>query len=427
LVTRSAASMDSGGEGEDDDDEEDRFMPPALTIGEQCVCKPRTNSADDSVRLAKVMFVGMLPPPMPSGYWVGVMYEAKVGKNDGTLNGRRFFHCPPGHGGFVRPYRVKDMNEEKRRQEEAERAAEELRQRKEKGKKDKDKAKKPNEQTSEALADSTVHNAEGMKLEATPAASSAVDPSGTDVEGVASEGTGASTKASTRRARTQRAQRSRSARKTARAKTSQGQNASESPDTEASRAARQLAASRCRASGTGLNVAHVGTLAQFVVNTTPEGDGQPPTEPAGGSGHPGLTVRIRGRASIKDSQPATIRVKIIDRGDGSFMCEYKPWYAPRVRTFCSPPVVRASGCCCCCPELLLHLCARTKDAVLTPVLDPPAAQDERQLRDRRPSWGRAHPRQPICTQHHYPASGGITLPCERRRLVRGGVAQAAEV
>lgn len=360
--------MDSGGEGEDDDDAEDRFTPPALTIGEQCVCKARTNSVDDSVRLAKVMYVGMLPPPMPSGYWVGVMYEAKVGKNDGTLNGRRFFHCPPGHGGFVRPYRVKDMNEEKRRQEEAERAAEELRQRKEKGKKDKDKVKKSNELTSEALPDSTVHNAEGMKLEASPAASAAVDPSGAAAEGVTAEGTGASTNASTRRGRTQRTQRSRSACKTVRAKTSQGQNASESPDTEALRAARQLAASRCRASGTGLNVAHVGTLAQFVVNTTPEGDGRPPTEPTGGSGHSGLTVRIRGRASIKDSQPATIRVKIIDRGDGSFMCEYKPWCAPGSELLARRLLCVLQPCCCCCrPELLLHLCARTIDAVLTPV------------------------------------------------------------
>ena len=32
-------------------------------------------------RMAYVMFVGQLPG-MPSGYWVGVQYEDRVGKND---------------------------------------------------------------------------------------------------------------------------------------------------------------------------------------------------------------------------------------------------------------------------------------------------------------------------------------------------------
>jgi hypothetical protein len=54
------------------------------------------------------------------------------------------------------------------------------------------------------------------------------------------------------------------------------------------------------------------------------------TERGGGS-RLSLTVRIRGRASLKDSQPTSTRVKVIDRGDGSFMCEYKPWCAPRLR------------------------------------------------------------------------------------------------
>jgi hypothetical protein len=43
---------------------------------------------------------------MPGGYWVGVQYDDKVGKNDGCFTNqagekRRFFTCPPGHGGFV--------------------------------------------------------------------------------------------------------------------------------------------------------------------------------------------------------------------------------------------------------------------------------------------------------------------------------------
>lgn len=51
--------------------------------------------------LAQVKFVGQVPG-MPKGYWVGVQYDDRIGKNDGMLNGRRYFRCPAGYGGFVR-------------------------------------------------------------------------------------------------------------------------------------------------------------------------------------------------------------------------------------------------------------------------------------------------------------------------------------
>ena len=61
-------------------------------------------------RIAYVMFVGQLPN-MPAGYWVGVQYEEKVGKNDGTLHGKRYFTCPPGHGGFLRSAKVQSLED----------------------------------------------------------------------------------------------------------------------------------------------------------------------------------------------------------------------------------------------------------------------------------------------------------------------------
>ena len=335
-----------------DDDAGDRFTPPVLVIGDRCVCKPKGTSEESggnaNGQIAKVMFVGTLPPPMPPGYWVGVMFESKVGKNDGTLNGRKYFICPPGHGGFVRPSRVKDINEEKRRQEEAERAAEVLRNKKQKLK---DKGPKSKDDTSEAGGGSVqagagdaVLDADGKKLKASPAVSA---PDAAATTGDAGEVNGAT------RLRQKSPERS----KTARANMEPTRHATGTPGTDTSGAASHIA-SRSRASGTGLSIAQVGnprpvhrahapglhasahytahhpspqvgTLAQFIVHTTSEEGGQPMTERGGGS-RLSLTVRIRGRASLKDSQPTSTRVKVIDRGDGSFMCEYKPWCAPRL-------------------------------------------------------------------------------------------------
>ena len=117
--------------------------------------------------------------------------------------------------------------------------------------------------------------------------------------------------------------------KTARANMEPTRHATCAPGTHTSGAASHVA-SRSRASGTGLSIAQVGTLAQFTVHTTSEEGGQPMTERGGGGSRLNLTVRIRGRASLKDSQPTSTRVKVIDRGNGSFMCEYKPWCAPRL-------------------------------------------------------------------------------------------------
>ncbi len=41
------------------------------------------------------------------GVWVGVELEDSSGKNDGSVQGVRYFECPLGHGMFVRPASLK--------------------------------------------------------------------------------------------------------------------------------------------------------------------------------------------------------------------------------------------------------------------------------------------------------------------------------
>jgi dynactin 1 len=55
-------------------------------------------------RVAIVRYVGR--PHFATGDWVGVELEDDSGKNDGSVQGERYFDCPMGRGMFLRPAAV---------------------------------------------------------------------------------------------------------------------------------------------------------------------------------------------------------------------------------------------------------------------------------------------------------------------------------
>ncbi|GBG79921.1 hypothetical protein CBR_g30186 [Chara braunii] len=70
-----------------------------VRVGDRC-------EVDLGGKRGVVSFVGRVEG-LPPGFWVGVVYDEPVGKHDGTVKGKRYFDCPPGHGGMVRPDHVK--------------------------------------------------------------------------------------------------------------------------------------------------------------------------------------------------------------------------------------------------------------------------------------------------------------------------------
>ncbi len=58
---------------------------------------------------ATVQFVGQTQ--FAAGGWIGVVLDNATGKNDGSVQGQRYFDCLPRHGMFVRPTAVNILDQ----------------------------------------------------------------------------------------------------------------------------------------------------------------------------------------------------------------------------------------------------------------------------------------------------------------------------
>lgn len=77
--------------------EAEKRMIDTMKVGSRC----KVTAANAPTRLGTVMYLGELDKK--PGYFVGVKYDEPLGKNDGSVDGKRYFTCNPNYGGFVKP------------------------------------------------------------------------------------------------------------------------------------------------------------------------------------------------------------------------------------------------------------------------------------------------------------------------------------
>lgn len=73
-----------------------------IVLDARCQLLPESSDG----RRGAVRFVGEVAEIPGVGAWVGVELDEPTGKNDGSVNGSRYFSCKANCGVFVRPERV---------------------------------------------------------------------------------------------------------------------------------------------------------------------------------------------------------------------------------------------------------------------------------------------------------------------------------
>jgi len=70
--------------------------------------KPGSRCRLSDSRRGTITFVGSIPslPGLPDAPWIGIALDEPTGKNDGSINGERYFQCERNRGVFVRAEKI---------------------------------------------------------------------------------------------------------------------------------------------------------------------------------------------------------------------------------------------------------------------------------------------------------------------------------
>ncbi|CAL8089991.1 unnamed protein product [Orchesella dallaii] len=83
-----------------EEEEKEAKLSESIKASDRCEVKVPANP----VRRGEVKYVGKVH--FKEGIWVGIQYDEPLGKNDGSVEGKRYFECKSKYGGFVRPSNV---------------------------------------------------------------------------------------------------------------------------------------------------------------------------------------------------------------------------------------------------------------------------------------------------------------------------------
>lgn len=81
-------------------EQENKERAEKMKIGDRC----EVRIPNQPTRRGTVKYIGLTD--FKPGYWLGVHYDEPVGKNNGSVGGKKYFECPDKYGGFVKPENV---------------------------------------------------------------------------------------------------------------------------------------------------------------------------------------------------------------------------------------------------------------------------------------------------------------------------------